>query len=86
MSPTLGCSSGLSQAAAATRSTWEGTGGLCAGVWCLLGDTGGWTVPVVPTMFIHHIHSGASALGSDFVCNLSLERPLSEPRVRAKGA
>lgn len=52
----------------------------------LLGDTGSWIVPIVPAMLTHHVCTGASALGSDFICNLSFKRSLGEPQVRARGA
>ena len=77
---------GFCQAAAAARRTWDVTGGLSAGVWCLLGDTGSWTLPVVPALHIPGVHTGVSALGSDFICNLSFKRPLGEPQLRARGA
>lgn len=67
---------GFCQAAATARTPWDVTGGLSASVWCLVGDTGSLTVPVVPTTLIRDFFTGASALGSDFVCNLSFERPL----------
>lgn len=70
----------------AERSTLEVTGGLSAGMWCLLGDTGSWTVPVLPATHILGFCTGVSAPGSDFICSLSFERPLGEPQVRARGA
>lgn len=86
MHPGLGCSFCLSQAAATARSTWDATGELARTVWCLLGDTGSWVLPVVAPILIHRVHTGTSALGSDFICNLSTKRPLREPQVRARGA
>lgn len=43
-------------------------------------------MPVVPATLIHRICTGASVLGSDFICNLSFERSLGKPQVRARGA
>lgn len=78
--------SGFCQAAGTVRSTWGVTGGLFAGVWCLLGDTGSWTVPVVPTVCIPGVRTRVTVPDSDFICNLSFERLLGEPQVRARSA
>lgn len=42
---------------------------VCGAYWEL-------TVPVMPTMLIPDFFTGASALGNDFICNLSFEKPL----------
>lgn len=43
-------------------------------------------MPVVPTVCIPGVRTQVSVLDSDFICNLSFERPLGEPQVRARGA